>query len=50
MAARCPTTPEEMLQIPGIGQVKLERYGEVFLKAIQSYQDEQDKDTVASEV
>ena len=31
MAARRPTTPAEMLQVPGVGPAKLERYGRVFL-------------------
>jgi ATP-dependent DNA helicase RecQ len=35
MAERCPTTPEELLGVPGVGPVKLERYGEAFLEALR---------------
>ena len=35
MASRKPSTPEEMLDIPGVGQVKLARYAEAFLEAIR---------------
>ncbi|MGW8266847.1 MAG: RecQ family ATP-dependent DNA helicase [Longimicrobiales bacterium] len=31
MAARRPTTPGEMLEVPGVGPAKLERYGRAFL-------------------
>ena len=34
MAARRPRTPAEMLQVPGVGPVKLERYGAAFLEAL----------------
>ncbi|HEY5388651.1 MAG TPA: DNA helicase RecQ [Thermoleophilia bacterium] len=34
MAARKPQTPAEMLEIGGVGQTKLERYGEAFLAVI----------------
>ncbi len=34
MAARRPTTPEELLACHGVGATKLERYGEAFLSAI----------------
>lgn len=33
MAATCPRTESELLALPGVGPVKLERYGEVFLAA-----------------
>jgi ATP-dependent DNA helicase RecQ len=36
MAALKPATPDELLQVNGVGQVKLERYGAVFLDAIRS--------------
>lgn len=35
MAERRPTTPEELLGVPGVGPVKLERYGEAFLEALR---------------
>lgn len=39
MAIDYPTTPEDMLQITGVGQKKLERYGTEFIAAITSYLD-----------
>lgn len=35
MCRKKPKTPEEFLEVSGVGQKKLERYGEVFLKAIR---------------
>jgi len=35
MAARVPRTRAEMLALPGVGPVKLERYGEAFLDALR---------------
>lgn len=35
MATTQPTTPDEFLQIPGVGQHKLQQYGEAFLAAIK---------------
>jgi ATP-dependent DNA helicase RecQ len=32
MAARKPKSPAELLQVPGVGPAKLEKYGEAFLK------------------
>ncbi len=40
MATRLPQTPEEMLTISGIGQAKLEKYGEIFLEEIKKYKEE----------
>ncbi|MET3612246.1 ATP-dependent DNA helicase RecQ [Rhizobium aquaticum] len=37
MAAERPTTDEALLAISGVGQAKLERYGEAFLKVIRGY-------------
>ena len=37
MAALRPLTPEEFLQVSGVGRVKAERYGAVFLQAIQNW-------------
>jgi len=34
MAALRPRTAGELLQVPGVGPVKLERYGAAFLEAI----------------
>lgn len=37
MCRLLPATPEEFLEVPGVGRVKLERYGERFLGAIQAH-------------
>ncbi len=37
MAARRPTTPEALLDVPGVGPAKLERYGSAFLKVLSGY-------------
>lgn len=34
MVERAPATPEELLDVSGVGPAKLERYGEVFLEAL----------------
>ena len=34
MAARQPATPEEFLEVSGVGSVKAQRYGAAFLEAI----------------
>ena len=36
MANKIPQNKEDMLEVHGIGEVKFERYGEIFLKALQS--------------
>jgi ATP-dependent DNA helicase RecQ len=35
MAERRPATPEALLQVPGVGLVKLQRYGEAFLRELR---------------
>ncbi|WP_296014098.1 DNA helicase RecQ [uncultured Agrobacterium sp.] len=35
LATRRPSTPDEMLEIPGVGLTKLERYGSLFLDALE---------------
>jgi ATP-dependent DNA helicase RecQ len=35
MAHRLPTTPEELLLVPGVGPAKLERYGDRFLEQLR---------------
>ncbi|MCI8623942.1 MAG: DNA helicase RecQ [Provencibacterium sp.] len=37
MCARLPKTPAELLQVSGVGRVKLERYGQPFLEEINRY-------------
>ncbi|MEX1221695.1 MAG: DNA helicase RecQ [Idiomarina sp.] len=39
MAQHFPTTQQQLLSITGVGQTKLERYGEEFIAAITSYLD-----------
>jgi ATP-dependent DNA helicase RecQ len=34
MVARKPSTPDELLRVPGVGQAKLERYGDDFLEVL----------------
>ena len=35
MVSRRPTTARELLQVPGVGEAKLERYGNEFLRALR---------------
>lgn len=37
MCTRLPTTREEFLDVAGVGEVKLEKYGDTFLKIIQQF-------------
>jgi ATP-dependent DNA helicase RecQ len=37
MAEQCPVRPEEFLRVNGVGEVKLERYGERFLAEIAQF-------------
>ena len=37
MAAYRPTTPAQLLEVPGVGQAKLQKYGMAFLKEIQDW-------------
>ena len=37
MAARQPATPEEFLEVSGVGAVKAQRYGKDFLEAIAQW-------------
>ncbi len=34
MVSRRPSSPSELLQVPGVGQAKLERYGDAFLEVL----------------
>ena len=38
MAVKVPCTMPEFLGVSGVGEVKAEKYGEAFLKAIAVYQ------------
>jgi ATP-dependent DNA helicase RecQ len=38
MAARRPGTSDDLLRVGGVGQTKLERYGDAFLEAIAAYE------------
>jgi ATP-dependent DNA helicase RecQ len=40
MAARRPATPEDLLNISGIGQSKLERFGDQFLEVIKRWKNQ----------
>ncbi|KAF0194109.1 MAG: hypothetical protein FD169_2040 [Bacillota bacterium] len=46
MCLKLPSTNEELLEVSGVGQVKLKRYGEMFLQAIAEFTPE-DTDTPA---
>ena len=35
MVARRPRSPRELLQVPGVGEAKLERYGAAFLDVLR---------------
>ena len=37
MAMAKPTHPHDMLNLPGVGQGKLDRYGEAFLAVVVGY-------------
>jgi ATP-dependent DNA helicase RecQ len=41
MSEACPTNEYELLEIKGVGEVKLQRYGEDFLSVIRDYKSEQ---------
>jgi ATP-dependent DNA helicase RecQ len=43
MCLKLPTTNEELLEVSGVGQVKLKRYGEMFLRAIAEFKPESDE-------
>jgi len=40
LSSRCPVNFEQMLDVSGVGQLKLQKYGERFLEAIKNYMDE----------
>ena len=37
MCKKCPTTPWKMLEVSGVGRVKLEMYGDRFLQVLRSF-------------
>ena len=40
ISALQPTTPAQLLEVPGVGESKLKRYGELFLEAIAAFLEE----------
>jgi ATP-dependent DNA helicase RecQ len=42
MAAKKPSSKEEMLKITGVGEYKLKKYGDIFLREIGRYCEEQE--------
>ncbi|QHS23327.1 DNA helicase RecQ [Virgibacillus sp. MSP4-1] len=42
-----PEDQNRLLAIKGVGQAKLDKYGEIFIEAIQSYVSEKDRDAVS---
>ena len=40
---KLPHTRQELLNVSGIGEVKAQRYGDVFLQAIQSWENNEHK-------
>ena len=49
MAARKPRTPDELLEVNGVGKTKLERYGEEFLAVIAGEECDEDVDGEAGD-
>ena len=45
MCVRLPRTPAEFLEVSGVGQAKMERYGEAFLGCIAQYLDGRDPES-----
>ena len=43
MAMKLPHTRQELLNVSGIGEVKAQRYGDAFLQAIQSWENNERK-------
>jgi ATP-dependent DNA helicase RecQ len=37
MCAKQPTTRDEFIKVKGVGEIKMEKYGEAFMKAIRDY-------------
>ena len=40
MAVKCPRTRAQMLRVDGVGENKMDRYGDMFLRVIREYMDE----------
>ncbi|MBR4040019.1 MAG: DNA helicase RecQ [Clostridia bacterium] len=40
MAAKCPRTRAQMLRVEGVGENKMDRYGDMFLRVIREYLEE----------
>ena len=41
MVAYQPLTPAELLDVPGVGQAKLQKYGQAFLEEIRKWTEEE---------
>jgi len=37
MCKKCPETPDEMLEVSGVGRTKLEKFGKEFLEVIAKF-------------
>jgi len=37
MCKKCPETPDEMLEVSGVGRTKLEKFGKQFLEEIAKF-------------
>ena len=44
MCKKCPTTLSEMLEVSGVGSVKLNMYGDRFLQVLRSYKNFNNKE------
>lgn len=49
MASHMPTTKEEMLEMPGVGEIKFSRYGKNFVQTIERFKKEQEEAASAPE-
>ena len=48
MCAMKPQTPEQLLDVPGVGEAKLRAYGDEFLRAIARWQERIKRGSAAS--
>jgi ATP-dependent DNA helicase RecQ len=50
LARRCPTTPEALLDVPGVGSKSLDKYGLPFLNALRAHAGEEPLDSLPAAV